>query len=109
MSRPIDRQLLIHTVIYEEKTGTGDFNEVTYKQPRKIEFTRLDHQNGLLSTARGQQEELKAILFHDEFNSTPCDFVPGSRITWGNYVYNVAGVNLLFDENKLHHKEVRLA
>lgn len=109
MSQPMPRSLLIHSVVYEEKDGTDDWGSVQYKYPRTITNVRVDHGNSLIESSVGEREELKAVLYHDEVHSTPCDYTIGSKVRWAGFEYVVMGTDLLFDEQKLHHKEVRLA
>lgn len=107
MVKPIRRSLLTHTIEYSEYSN-DDVWGVTYKKPVTIERVRLEPKETVVFGMNNRQIIGNTLLFHDSVHSTPCKFVPESKVIFNGRELVVQTVNEYYDKERLHHVEVVL-
>lgn len=106
-AKPIRRSLLIHTVHFAEKQDDLGWGS-EYAEPIELVFVRIEPKESLVTTVTGETIKSTTTLFHDSVHSTPCEFKLDSKIAFNNTSYTVKGVDYFYDNQRLHHREVRL-
>lgn len=106
----IPRHLLIHSVVYEEYVKTGAFDK-EYKDPIMLTNVLVQPSFKVVKDARGQEREIKALLFMDTVNTPNCQaLVPDSNVKFGDLEGVVVSCDPIYTIDPItpHHYEVSL-
>ena len=107
MVRPIPRQLLPHTVIYEEFEGGGRYGE-TYKDPVTLQFVRVDELTSRALSQLSDGDRHTHTLVYDVVSSMaekPVQFTVKSKVTFEGQELTVQKVVKAQAFNQIHHYE----
>lgn len=110
-ARPIPRHLLIHSATHYYGTPTKDtWGNVTYPSNQALTHVRFEPSGKLVKTKDNTELRLSMLMIYDEVNSAPqgAIFDHGDKITFGGRSYRVEVIDLLYDGERLHHKEIGL-
>lgn len=107
---PIPKTLLIHTVTVIENENTNIWGKTAITNQTVLSNVRVEPYSALTVDNQNNQIKLSAVLIYDCKNSTPSDFefTHTQKINFNGLEYNISSIENLFDEQKLHHKEVSL-
>lgn len=107
--RPIPKQLLIHSIVYEEYIGRGGFGD-TWKPSETIENVFVEPQTKLFKTANNQEVQLQAIIYLDAENTPKFkELKENSKITFGSMIGKVFQCKAFYtpkNANIPHHYEI---
>lgn len=108
-ARPIPRQLLIHTVEYEEYLNDDGWGD-EFAEKVTIERVRMDVNEKVSRSQTSSGTKATNILFVDRTHSSPYPkFKKKSKIYWDGDEYEIDSVKALYDSDQVpHHYELGL-
>jgi hypothetical protein len=108
MIEPMPKELLIHTVEYEEYTERDRYGN-EFKEPVTLEHVLVQPVSNISRSATADQVAFSSLLFFDCVHSRPSDveFVKNSRITFNGKSMTVNKINPIYTFD-LHHYELEL-
>jgi len=107
LAKPIQKRLLIHTVIYKEKQADDGWGN-EYKEPVIINQVRIEPKTKLVRSNTGESVESTTTIFWDCVFSSPATFINGSKITFEGIEYELRQTDKFYDADRLHHLELRV-
>ena len=108
--KPIPKNLLIHSA-YAIRLGEPERWEAPPEIGRtKLSFLRFESYTTLRLSKTNEQVQLSGVLFYDCRNSRPkgYNFSHADKFEIDGVQYNIVGVQMQYDDKKLHHLEVEL-
>jgi hypothetical protein len=106
--RPIPKQLLIHSIVYEEYLGQGNFGE-SWGDPETIDCVRFEPKTAIRMDANGEEIETQGIIFLDAVNTPNCKPLKvKSKVTFNGIEMRVHACNPYYGFNQVHHYEVEV-
>lgn len=108
MIRPMPKEILIHSVIYEEYEEGGRYGD-GFKEPIILENVLVQPVSALKRSQVSIENTFNSLMFFDCSNSIPSDvnFVKESRITFNGNSMVLNKVNPIYTFT-LHHYELEL-
>lgn len=108
--RYIPRALLIHSVTHGYNKTVDEWDNIIYANSQAINRVRVEPSTSLKMDKDNKQVQLNALMFYCPKTSTPQDigFKLDEQITFNNRNYTIVNIELLYDNNKLHHIELGL-
>lgn len=109
MSKPIPRNLLIHTAVLSHVTGTDEYGVDTVSEST-LKYVRFEPSKQTNLTVLGESRNDKYTMFYDCVNSRPSGvtFAQEDHITYNGVELTIRKVDEESDDRKLHHYEVYL-
>ena len=106
--KPIPKSLLIHSAVLYEASENA-WQETEKKELARLSRIRIEPSSKMIVTNNNRSVTLSATLFYDCRNSLPTvEFKPGYLVEFEGKTYRVELVEVLYDNQKLHHLEVGL-
>lgn len=108
--RPIPKKLLIHSVIYTEKTDGDGWNDSSTPAPITIDRVRVDASTSLNRSSNRQDINADHVLFIDRVHSSQFfRMKEGSTVEFNGREWKVDTVQEFYDfKNQPHHYEIGL-
>lgn len=107
--QPIPKELLIHTVTYEEFTGMGTWGE-TFAAPVTLTNVLVQPSTELIKDTIREAINGRALMFFDVENSAPLvNFAEKSKVSQGTVIYTIDKVKIFYGfDSTPHHYEIIL-
>lgn len=108
--RPIPKNLLIHEVMLHRSQSKDRWGKTELDRGAHLERVRLEPTSKIVRDKNNAEIRLSAIMFYDCKNSLPRDisFAEDDIIIFNRQKHKIQTVELLYDEQKLHHYELGL-
>lgn len=108
MVRPIPKELLIHSVVYEEHQEKDRYGN-EFKEPVTLSNVLVQPVSSIKRADSGDQVAYNSLLFFDCVNSLPSSitFVKGSKVSFHGETMYINKVNPIYTFS-LHHYELEL-
>lgn len=107
----IPKRWLIHSVtLTEKKSEDGAFGNVTVTDGITVSHVRvINPRSGLNVSGDNEQRTVDAILLHQPGVSDDCTFDIGGHVRFAGQLYEIVGVDPIYELERLHHTEVKLS
>ena len=108
--RYIPREMLIHSAELRSPLSEVSFGNVIWSEAVRLEFIRIDEENGFGFSGMNKSDSGSALLIYDCRNSRPRDleFSVGQQVSFGGRNYTISAVKRLYGKKRLHHIEAEL-
>ncbi|WP_077735635.1 putative minor capsid protein [Bacillus sonorensis] len=109
MAKPIPKELLIHSISYEEYAGKGRHGD-TWKAPINIDFVRVEPIERVTRNGNGEEITSQTTVFIDAVYSKPIPkFVEKSKVTFNGRTRFVNEIKEQYAKSaSIHHWELML-
>lgn len=110
MSKPITRNLLVHSIIFNSFIERSSWGVDTFGANVSVKYVRVENVKKTLLNSMGDGVDDKALMFVDAKNSSPVvSYKKEDKITFNGFDYRIREIAEIYgDNNKLHHLEIRL-
>ncbi|MED2978197.1 putative minor capsid protein [Bacillus swezeyi] len=109
MAKPIPKELLIHSISYEEFSGKDRYGD-TWKAPVNIDFVRVEPIERVTRNSNGEEITSQTTVFVDAVHSSPTpNFVEKSKVTFSGRTRFINEIREQYAKvNSIHHWELML-
>ncbi|MDL2293207.1 minor capsid protein [Ruminococcaceae bacterium OttesenSCG-928-D13] len=110
MVRPIPRRLLIHSAALKTGKTEDEWGNPVWTGEIPLQRVRFEPTEKLKLSKDNKEVQCSLLMFFDTAHSTPSGqhFEVGQSIEWNGFLHEVAFVEFLYDDDRLHHLEVGL-